>query len=692
MKITLRILLPCLCLVVIGCNPPRQKATKSSSTTGQAQETNAGSEQLISSVLEMLRGIPERSMYPTILKQLNQYFASRSEDIGKLDNDVRQRVATYLGPQALADLEQKDLGVSDLDYLVSSIFFQHVNRSLRSEEYGPVEYAQRLFDWTVRHMQVMPSGSVPPGPPMEMCLRGTGSAEDRAWIFLELLRQADLTGCVIALASKESNELVPWLAGVIVDEDVYLFHPELGVPIPSPDRPVATLQELAKSPQILDALQIDSKLEYKVAPGPVEQVAVLVVIEAPMVSPKMELLQSKLTGENRANLHLDMDRLVELGQKAVAKVPENAGLRIWQRPAQIRTTSYRHQQFYQAFAETLNPFWLRLENSPRMLQLTGRNERAVERYVDVDMKFRAEEMNEMLKQAGMDAARRGQMISQTRQDILYFTGICQFGLANPRPEVAQEWLDRYLSEYGSPFLSETDVLAWGEFCGRIASDGQSDKPSVPGRIWKLMTPEGQSLVARVAANAGRLQQVEAELAQLKRYVQELQQESAEFGNNPELQEQFRIATETLRQKGQQQQEILSLDLSARRSLIQAVNEVLKRNDLYQADKLAEDTVPAQVRETLEKRASSMTAAQWVRFNRQLLDRTFPEQISRSVEHWVPGAIRHKAIALHLQGKTQEAIALLREDHSELPVMYQAAYQAMAAQWSKSAPADSEDSQ
>jgi hypothetical protein len=295
------LLLAAVSLTSLACNPKKTSRTSSENGAERIEESDAAAEQLIQSVVNMLRGLPARNMYPTVAMQLNQYFARQGDNIRPLDQDVRQAAVTMLGPQALTELE-RELTVIDIDFLVSSLFFQTVNRILRSETYDELAYAEKLFEWVTRNVQVVPPGSLPMGTPMEVCIRGMASGQERAWIFLELLRQADLPGCVVAVAREDQpDNPIPWFCGVIINDEVHLFHPELGIPIPSAKNRIATLSEVAGDPEILKQLEQDLKSDYKVAP-PENRYSLLVVIETPMLSPKMEFLQSRLTGEYRTNL------------------------------------------------------------------------------------------------------------------------------------------------------------------------------------------------------------------------------------------------------------------------------------------------------------------------------------------------------------------------------------------------------
>jgi hypothetical protein len=69
--------------------------------------------------------------------------------------------------------------------------------------------AEVAFDWVVRQLLLRADrdeGLVPP----EYALRaGTGTAEERALLFLALLRQLDLDGCMVGIPGEGSAEPCP---------------------------------------------------------------------------------------------------------------------------------------------------------------------------------------------------------------------------------------------------------------------------------------------------------------------------------------------------------------------------------------------------------------------------------------------------------------------------------------------------
>src|SRR5690606_32524349 len=109
-------------------------------------------------------------------------------------------------------------------------------------------------DWTIRNIQLddepsrIISATSEKGVPMtmrEVLLFGHGDYLHRAAVFMLLARQANLPVVLLALPdSRRDDGLRPWVTALLVDDDLYLFDTELGLPIPGPDgKGVATLAQ-----------------------------------------------------------------------------------------------------------------------------------------------------------------------------------------------------------------------------------------------------------------------------------------------------------------------------------------------------------------------------------------------------------------------------------------------------------------
>ena len=110
-------------------------------------------------------------------------------------------------------------------------------------------------------------------PVMFVLRRGFGSALDRGLVFLVLLRQFQIEGCLLAAPKDPAGTI---LVGMQLPDKqnpaLFLFDPRLGRPVPGPGtKGIATLSDVQADPKLLTAsgLAMDdvAKLEaFQVTP------------------------------------------------------------------------------------------------------------------------------------------------------------------------------------------------------------------------------------------------------------------------------------------------------------------------------------------------------------------------------------------------------------------------------------------
>jgi hypothetical protein len=174
---------------------------------------------------------------------------------------------------------------------------------------------------------------------------GKGTAEDRAWVFAELLRQmaidtvilrprlaaapgpssAGLSSTVTAapktadggkslasLTGAKSTEAGPrWLVGALVDKQVYLFDPTLGWPIPSRAdkaatptvQSAATLAEALADDGLLRKLDVSAEKPYPLHAADLKSLRVEVITSSRYWSPRVRRLETFLSGDRSATIY-----------------------------------------------------------------------------------------------------------------------------------------------------------------------------------------------------------------------------------------------------------------------------------------------------------------------------------------------------------------------------------------------------
>jgi hypothetical protein len=231
-------------------------------------------------------------------------------------------------PEELAVLKErwklKDAQLGELDGLTYSsldaahLEFCYVLRDAAQVAQKNVPKATRRdlavwsFDWTARQVRLQEEKREPL-PPGFVLRRGQGTALERALVFLALLQQQDIDGCLVGCRD-DKNELFLWAAGALVADkgkrEILLFDPRLGVPIPGPAG-VATLEEIRTRPQLLPTIQSDGVPAYRATPEQVAKAEVFVAPPLSALSPRMRFLEGLVADFDRVRLANDPAKLLE---------------------------------------------------------------------------------------------------------------------------------------------------------------------------------------------------------------------------------------------------------------------------------------------------------------------------------------------------------------------------------------------
>lgn len=315
---------------------------------------------------------------PEVTKAWTLNAAERGLVLGTLLTGVDRRRERF------EELEAKSFTIVDAYHLDSCFLFRDAAQALLSDmgprpgrgaDADWVAFNLALMDhvwsWLNRHTQpaARPIGSQP-WPANDILRRGWADPEERLLVFCALLEQLNLfateerqlrtldrrkadakdpaerakleqdvrelagligrnkiEACVVTrlvpVRSSDGTEKmvqVPWLAGVLIGKELFLYDPVRGaaLPGPKPGRPL-TWAELKAQPAMLAQLfpGPDAPL-----PGQIEKSEALVAASYPALAPRMGWLESVLD-DNPVQLHLDLpahlDRLSQANLGLVVK-------------------------------------------------------------------------------------------------------------------------------------------------------------------------------------------------------------------------------------------------------------------------------------------------------------------------------------------------------------------------------------
>jgi len=183
-----------------------------------------------------------------------------------------------------------------------------------------------LFDWAVRNIQLdellaypketaagpqsggaadaamadwTPPMRALPGPgydkmPWHVLMYGHGDSFQRARIFLLLARQLRVDVVMLAIDQK-TGRAREWLPAVLLDKQLYLFDPELGLPLPGPGGVgIATLGQVIADPQLLESLDLGEKYRYRVHGADLSHVVALIDASPAFLAQRMKLVEQAL--------------------------------------------------------------------------------------------------------------------------------------------------------------------------------------------------------------------------------------------------------------------------------------------------------------------------------------------------------------------------------------------------------------
>jgi hypothetical protein len=291
------------------------------------------------------------------IKRLDQW-ARDQEPPGdwQLDPMVSALPSPYSDVLRVLSVDRLEFPNSDAFILREAVWLRDISNWARGDVVESLEMARHLFDWTIRNVQLdwTPGARGPRRPtqrPWETLLFGHGTATERAWLYILLLRQQGIDSGLIGLMDSDGSDqqmIRPWVVGVLIEGEVYLFDPTLGLPIPAPDgvkgsgsgpleiQP-ATLAQVARQEGLLRQLDVEGEFEYPVASSQVQKVAALLEGSPIYLSRRMKFLESQLAGDDKVVLTAEPSVQAERFREC----PQVAALELWKMPYHVHEEELR---------------------------------------------------------------------------------------------------------------------------------------------------------------------------------------------------------------------------------------------------------------------------------------------------------------------------------------------------------------
>ncbi len=309
-----------LLFIQVGCKrPPTVKVTKTD------EKRTAVEASPFRSAMETFRypdnpqlGI-DWSRFREGMLQLKPYFDQDNvRERARLSASEREFLEkrTELPVAIVAELEGVRFRDTDAHYLDECYLLRDIAKSTNVSGVAGLALAEHHFRWVMRNV-VLHEQVDQFAPPAFVLRRGYAGALERAVVFLGLLRQAKLDGCL--LIAPPDGEATPFLVGVInpKTEKLHLFDTRLGLPLRGKDnRLIATLEELQADASLGQRSKIDA--------AHLQKMTATLVLPLQGLAPRMLELQKGMTSHEAIVLHVDAGQIHANIAKAVAPMPVTA--------------------------------------------------------------------------------------------------------------------------------------------------------------------------------------------------------------------------------------------------------------------------------------------------------------------------------------------------------------------------------
>jgi hypothetical protein len=389
--------------VLSGCEtgPPAPATVAPSAAAPNVISDEVTKAEILKNVLRLVEAAatsPGGRNVEIAAENLNQYFEATDRADFALEPEARAFLEPQLQttPIAVRSLEEPQFTDRDARHIEDCLLYHTVARRVAGTG-ASLERVRRVFDWTARHVALVPANSLtPPGLPQvparpyDVLIRGMatehgGSWAERAWVFIALCRQIGVDVGLVQCRRGGSPEPVVWACAALVDGRAYLFDARIGREVPGPDgRGVATLDQAVTDPTVLGQLDLPGQFSYSTLRAVLAAAPLTILIDSSpgYLSPRMRLLQRDLAGRNRIILH--RDPLEQRAAFAQAMGDRLAGVALWTLPLQVEHGLSHDSQFVAATRYPLWPFDPQLPLlGARLAHLRGDFPTAVHSYVSL---------------------------------------------------------------------------------------------------------------------------------------------------------------------------------------------------------------------------------------------------------------------------------------------------------------------
>lgn len=242
-----------------------------------------------------------------VVSELNDWLLECRKDVKStaiIGKDAEALLARAWKPDEVQRLKRGRFDDRDAFHIRNSLLFGAIRREVAkrtTNRNNDLQQVVQLFDYTVRNVELIAEHPHKlPMPIFRVLLRGQGTVEDRAWIFASLLRQMQVPAVLLSPNSAD-GAASHFVVAAMLNEEIYLFDPRLGVPIPAPDadkeRPdiktPATLAQFVQDSRIARSLDVGNR-KYPLQSTDLKHPRVQLIGHRSVWAPHMKQLLSPL--------------------------------------------------------------------------------------------------------------------------------------------------------------------------------------------------------------------------------------------------------------------------------------------------------------------------------------------------------------------------------------------------------------
>lgn len=391
------------------------EADKSANADGDSNAPKPEDEKkaILNSIIQLIQTAsanPGGDNFTIATEQLNHYFLGADAKDFRMEKPEREYLVKRIAEKGVQDLENPQFSIRDARHIEDCLLYGTIANRVAGDGDDLTRVA-RVFEWTVRQVQLVPPGSLAPphidqsrprpqqarARPYDVLLRGMATEEgdwaERSWLFMALCRQLGIDVGLLLYPPPPQSVLAPktpgpprdivWICAALVDGKAYLFDARVGIPIPGPGgRGIATLDDAATNPAILETLDIPGRSPYRTTSADLNRGKLRVSIDSTIgyLTPRMRELQKNLVGRQRMTLFRDPAAQAAAFRDALGLRYESAEL--WTMPLEVAFSLFNNPDFVTATQYSIQLFDSKLPLLPaRMEQLRGNLPEAIEKFV-----------------------------------------------------------------------------------------------------------------------------------------------------------------------------------------------------------------------------------------------------------------------------------------------------------------------